>query len=372
MTNQEICIWLTTIKGIGNKKIKYLLDYFHTPYNIYKGERKEFGEISGISKNDIDNIFQAKEEAYIIKNVKNYIKEFERRNIRYIDCFSAEYPSKLKEVYDYPMGIYVRGCLPDENKPVVAVVGARNCSEYGKGLAHKFASELASMGVGIISGLARGIDLAAHRGALEQGGMTYGVLGCGIDRCYPAENVETFMGCISNGGMISEYGPGVLPMAGNFPMRNRIISGLADVVLVVEAKKKSGSLITADMALDQGKGVLAIPGRITDVLSEGCNNLIYNGATMVLSVMDVVRELENYGYFLKASDSEVDKIKNITLETYEKIVYDVVCLIPKTIKDIMDDCNLEYQIVVETLIKLELMDVIVQTSRGYYARVMDN
>lgn len=369
MTNQEICIWLTTIKGIGNKKIKYLLDYFHNPHNIYKGERKEFAQIAGLSENDIDNIFLAKEEKYISKNVRNYIKELERRNIRYIDYFNTEYPSKLKDIYDYPIGLYVRGSLPEEKQPIVAVVGARNCSEYGKKLAYRFASELASMGVGIISGLARGIDLAAHSGTLAQGGMTYGVLGCGIDRCYPPENVETFMGCISNGGVISEYGPGVLPIAGNFPMRNRIISGLADAVLVVEAKKKSGSLITADMALDQGKGVLAIPGRITDVLSEGCNNLIYNGATMVLSVMDVVRELENHGYFMKGSNPEVDKIKNITLETYEKIVYDVVCLIPKTTKEIMDDCNLEYQVVVEALVKLELMDVIVQTSRGYYARV---
>lgn len=372
MNNQEICIWLSGIKGIGNKKIRCLLEYFESPHNIFLCDRKELYNVAGISDKDIDNIVLAKKEEYISKNVVDYIDRLKKRNIRYVDCFSEEYPKKLKSIYEYPIGLYVRGKLQSENQPVVAIVGARNCSEYGKSVARELASELSSLGVGIISGLARGIDMAAHSGALHKDGKTYAVLGCGIDRCYPPENIEVFMECIKSGGVISEYGPGIPPMAGNFPMRNRIISGLADAVLVVEAKKKSGSLITADMALDQGKSVLAVPGRIADALSEGCNNLIYNGATMVLSVADVVKELENNGYFITGSKSEDETFKNITLASLEEMVYDVVCLVPKNIKEIMNDCNLEYQIVVETLIKLELMDVIVQTSKGYYVRVMGN
>ncbi len=369
MNNKEICMWLSGIKGIGNKKIKSLIEYFKEPHRVYDCSISELEKVTCLSERDVESIVIAREEKYIDDNVRRKMYDLERRGIKYIDYYDKEYPLRLKNIYDYPLGVYVRGRLPKDDKAVVAIVGARNCSEYGRWVAKHMAEELGSLGVDIISGMARGIDTSAHIGAMLGKGDTYGVLGCGIDRCYPAENMDVFMECIEHGGVISEYGVGVLPIAGNFPMRNRIISGLADIVLVVEAKKKSGSLITADMALEQGRSVMAVPGRITDAMSEGCNNLILNGASLALSALDVIRELNNCGFVMAESNKKDNIFKNITLETSEKIVYDRLCLIPKSIKSIMDECNLEYQKVVEILINLELKDVIVQTSKGYYAKV---
>ena len=362
-------MWLSGINGIGHKKIKVLIDYFGSPKGVFEGSELELKSVIGISEKDVNNIFLAKDEVYIDDNVRRKLDDLDKRQIEYIDYYDDKYPERLKNIYDYPLGLYVRGRLPKENVPVVAIVGARNCSEYGKWVAKHISRDLAALGVQIVSGMARGIDALAHEGAFEGEGDTFGILGCGIDRCYPVENMNIFMECIEHGGVISEYGIGVLPMACNFPLRNRIISGLADIVLVVEAKKKSGSLITADTALEQGRSVMAVPGRITDAMSEGCNNLILNGASPVMAAMDVVRELGNCGFAITQRTKEDNIFKNITLATSEKIVYDRLCLIPKSIKCIMDECGMEYQKVVEVLINLELMDIIVQTSKGYYARI---
>ncbi len=369
MNNNEFCLWLTEIKGIGIKKRKKLLEYFKEPYDILSCNIKEFENIEGISRKDIESIAIARKKEYIESNVIKQLEQLEGGNIRYVNYYSEEYPDRLRNIYDYPMGLYVRGRLPDNKTPVVAIVGARNCSEYGKMVAKKFSQELASAGVSVISGMARGIDSAAHCGALSAGGKSFGVLGCGIDRCYPLENINIFTECIKQGGIISEYGVGVKPLAGNFPMRNRIISGLSDLVLVVEAKEKSGSLITADMALEQGRSVMAVPGRIVDKCSEGCNKLIAGGAITALSTMDVIDELENCGFSFKNNTNEKKEIKNIFLETCEKIVYDRLCLIPKNISKIMEETRMEYQKVVKILIKLELMDYAVETAKGYYRRI---
>lgn len=371
MTNKELCIWLSSIKGIGNKKTRAIREYFNDLVGVYVCPVSELKSIKELCDSDIENILMARKNEYIEDNVYRKLEDLNKRNIRYVDYYSADYPDRLKNIYDSPLGLYVSGKLPPKDMPMVAVVGARNCSEYGRSVAKELSKQLASMGVGIISGMARGIDVAAHMGAVNGKGATYAVLGCGIDRCYPPENINAFMECIECGGVISEYGVGVLPMAANFPMRNRIISGMSDIILVVEAKSKSGSLITADMALEQGKSVMAVPGRIIDVMSQGCNNLIYNGGIMVLSVMDIISELNNCGFKITDSGKKDGEFKNITLATSEKMVYDRLCLVPKSIKCVMEECNMGYQKVVEILIKLELMDIIVQTSKGWYAKVQE-
>ncbi|MCM1156204.1 MAG: DNA-protecting protein DprA [Roseburia sp.] len=170
-------------------------------------------------------------------------------------------------------------------------MGARNCSGYGRRMAELFGRELAQAGIGIISGMARGIDGIGQSAALTAGGYSLGVMGCGADICYPAENKSLYKALCIQGGVCSEYLPGTLPRNSLFPPRNRIISGLSDVVLVIEAKAKSGTLITVDMALEQGKEVYALPGRVTEALSEGCNHLIRQGAGVALSPQDMIREL---------------------------------------------------------------------------------
>ena len=191
-----------------------------------------------------------------------------------------------------PDGIYVRGRLPAEGKPSAAIVGARACSAYGRAQARNYARALSAAGVQIISGLASGIDAAAHEGALEGGTETFAVLGCGVNICYPKENYPLMRKILNNkGGVLSEFLPGDPPLAWHFPKRNRIISALADLVLVVEAREKSGSLITADYALEQGKSVYALPGRVTDPLSRGCNLLIAQGAGVAVDPESLLEEL---------------------------------------------------------------------------------
>lgn len=210
---------------------------------------------------------------------------------RYIRHTDGEFPKKLRQIRNSPEGIYVRGALPVEERPTVAIIGARRCSTYGKEMAEWFAGELAAAGVQVVSGMAAGVDGIAQREALRAGGRSFGVLGCGTDICYPAENRDLYESLPKCGGILSEYAPGTPPDAFHFPMRNRIISGLSDALLVVEAKERSGTLITVDFALEQGKEVFVLPGRISDSLSAGCNRLLRQGAGIALSPKDILEEL---------------------------------------------------------------------------------
>lgn len=200
-----------------------------------------------------------------------------------------EYPDQLRELYDPPAVLWVRGQLPPD--PCAAIVGSRRATPYGLRVARRLAEELAAAGVPVVSGLARGIDTEAHVGALAGGGPTVAVLGCGIDRVYPPENRHLSAEIAQCGALVSELPPGFAPLAGHFPARNRLISGLAAVTVVVEAGERSGALITADLALEQGREVMAVPGNITSPASVGCNRLIAQGARPVLAAADVLEEL---------------------------------------------------------------------------------
>ncbi len=201
------------------------------------------------------------------------------------------YPERLKNISGAPKKLYVLGSLPEEGRLSVAVIGARDCSEYGKYVAKELGTALGGSGISVISGMARGIDGISQEAALDAGGSSYAVLGCGVDICYPEANRQLYERLKSGGGIISEYPPGAPALACHFPPRNRIVSGLADVVVVIEARIKSGTLITVDMALEQGREVYVVPGRLTDRLSDGCNRLIKQGAGILLSPEDFVREL---------------------------------------------------------------------------------
>ncbi|MDO4478177.1 MAG: DNA-processing protein DprA [Lachnospiraceae bacterium] len=211
--------------------------------------------------------------------------------IYYVSDREASYPARLRSYTGMPAGLYVRGTLPGD-EPTVAIVGARACSVYGARQAARFGRELARNGVTVISGLAEGIDAEAQLGALSAGGRSFGVLGCGVDICYPCSSRVLYDKLPLKGGLLSEYEPGSPPVRWHFPVRNRLISALADIVLVIEARQRSGSLITVDYALEQGKTVFALPGRVGDALSEGCHALIAQGAGIALSPQAVLDELE--------------------------------------------------------------------------------
>lgn len=288
----------------------------------------------------------------------------QEKGIRYVSKQSEEYPDRLRNIINQPEGIYVLGKLPEKDEKLVAIVGARACSYYGESAARYFAGKLAEAGVGIISGMARGIDAAAHLGALEAGGKTYAVLGSGADVCYPKSNRELYERIRKQGGILSEYEAGTPPLAFHFPMRNRIISALSDRVLIAEARKKSGSLITADLALEQGKDVYAVPGGIFDPLSEGCNQLIAQGAAIAFSPEDLLKDM---GIFTKNSEKKREK-NNFSLATRQKLVYSHLCLLPKSVDALGKEVELPVKELLPVLLELEMGGYVREVAKNHFIK----
>jgi len=288
-------------------------------------------------------------------------EQYQKRGIHFCCCEEKDYPTELGEIYGAPGWLYYKGKLPEEERRI-AVVGARACTPHGVALTERICRELAGAGISIVSGLALGIDGCAHRGALDGNGVTYAVLGCGVDICYPKENRRIYDQIQEKGGILSEYPPGRVPQPGYFPQRNRIISGLSDGILVVEARKRSGSLITAELGLEQGRNIYAVPGRPEDVLSEGCNYLIQNGAKLVGTAADIVSDYD-FGQKLRL---DIGRTQKILLETTEKIVYACLRLEPKHINQIQQESGLEWKEVLSILLKMELKGYAEQVSPDCY------
>ncbi len=281
--------------------------------------------------------------------------------IQYIRQEEPGYPKRLRFHRGMPGGLYVLGRLPEEDRPSVAIVGARRSDSYGNAVARRFARELAEKGVQIISGMAWGIDGMAHEGALEAGGDTFAVLGCGVDICYPAGHKNLYERILRQGGVLSEQPPGMAPLAGHFPARNRIISGLSDLVLVVEARERSGSLITADFALEQGKDIFAIPGRVGDTLSQGCLNLIRQGAGVADSPQIILEALGLVG----RKNREPDKI---LLAKDENIVYSWIRLQPISLEELVQKTKMPAGKVLKVLVELELKGCVREIQKNDYIR----
>lgn len=293
------------------------------------------------------------------------MEEKPEEKILRISSKSAEYPEKLNNYPKMPEILFVKGRLPDRKKPSIAIVGARACSTYGRIQAFRYAKVLSSAGVQIISGMAYGIDAEAYKGALEGGTATYAVLAGGVDICYPAGNKALYERILrEGGGIISEQPPGMRARNYFFPARNRIISGLADMVLIVEAREKSGSLITAQWALDQGKTVYAIPGPVNEELSIGCHKLIYDGAGIAYSPEILLRELGmNYENKVK-SDSKND----LGLASDLKLVYSCLDLRPKSTDFLIQKTGLPPRQIGSLLLELKLSGLIREIGRHYYIK----
>jgi DNA processing protein len=310
-----------------------------------------------------------------------YMKWVEQQGIGYVTFEEKEYPNKLKHIPDPPYGIFVKGRLPDEKKPSVAMIGARACSEYGKTVAREFAEKLAMYDVQIISGMARGIDSVSQRACVQAGGQTYAILGNGVDVCYPEEMFELYDQIFERGGLISTYAPGTPPVSANFPPRNRIISGLSDIVLVVEARKKSGTLITVDMALEQGKEVGIIPGRITDSLSQGCHELIKQGATVIVDVEQLMEILQDSFSLQAAVEKENHSCESTVMER-KNITKHMECILEILLEDPTEPLSAEkiyqkwmergntgtFREVMEGLLDLELLDLCKSNKNSFLIR----
>lgn len=297
--------------------LRHLMDTFEDdPVALLSGIRERLIQVKGVGE---------KAAATLINWSKHFDLEKEKKNmtasgIRFVDRWNEDYPQSLSELYDPPIGLYWKGEYIVD-RPCVAIVGTRRATLYGRKVAHRFGSELARMGFCVVSGMARGTDTAAHEGALEAGGPTIAVFGCGMDIIYPPENLDLSRAITAKGALLSEFPLGRRADRQTFPMRNRVVAGLCEAVIVVESAAAGGSMITARFAGEQGRQVMAVPGRIDQDSSAGCHQLIRDGATMVTSVDDVLEELryrrpEQMEVELKAAAPDLDERETALMQLF--------------------------------------------------------
>lgn len=284
--NEKIyACWLDSISFIASADKYRLLEAAGSVSGIYSMRENDIAFIAG--KKVYERVKQAKNE----QNPWDLYEKLQKTGMKHTFCNADNFPKRFLSISNPPFGIFYRGELPDDDTPCVAMIGARKCCEYGYYMAKEFAQGLGGRGVNIISGMALGIDGISQRAALDVGARSFAVLGCGADVVHPRSNQPLYERLLTCGGVISEYPPGTEPRPVWFPPRNRIISALSDAVLVVEARQKSGTLITVDMALEQGREVYVVPGRCTDHLSGGCNMLLRQGASAALCADDIINDM---------------------------------------------------------------------------------
>lgn len=367
---------LNLISILGPARIRKLIRHFGLAERAWKATSEELAEIDGFGHVLAEKIIQEREKIDLEKMWDDTVK----KGFSCVTWEDEDYPLLLQEIYDPPPIIYFYGDIQAANNCCLAIVGSRRHSFYGKEVAYKFASELAGYGLTIVSGMARGIDTWAHKGALAAGGKTIAVLGCGLDICYPPENKVVKEKIQTSGAVLSEFPPGSQPLPQNFPRRNRIISGLSQGTIVVEAGEKSGALITADFALEQGREVFAVPGSITSPYSRGCHKLIKQGAKLVERVEDIFEEISLPVFtkdFSSAALKEEDKFisgrrsttgEQMHLKPEERTLLDLIPYEPLALEEIVALSKIPLFQVNALLLELELKGAIKQLPGKYFVR----
>ncbi|MDD2850573.1 MAG: DNA-processing protein DprA [Desulfuromonadaceae bacterium] len=355
-------IGLKAVPGIGNVAFRRLLERFDTPEAVLMASPTVLGGIRGMTPQVIGAIRNGEWRRF----AEAECRRLEASAARLVTYTSHEYPKSLFEIPDPPPFLYVKGALRSSEQSI-AIVGSRRATAHGIMTTRKLAEELAYHGVCVISGMARGVDTAAHKGALQAEGRSIGVLGCGVDTVYPPENRPLFGEMADKGCLVSEFPLGTQPLAENFPRRNRIISGLSSGVLVVEAAEKSGSLITAQYALEHGRDVFAVPGNISCGTSRGCNRLIKQGAKLVDCVEDILEELP--AGFCSAADTPLllQPPRTFALSPKEAAIFELLARSPLHIDDIISQTELTAGEVSSMLLHLELKGAVTALPGTHYA-----
>ncbi|MCX5706309.1 MAG: DNA-processing protein DprA [Candidatus Omnitrophica bacterium] len=360
MDRFEALVALNMAGGIGSIRLKNLLEYFKAPQDIFKAPLDKLTTFFGISENIALRINTFREE--------DLAKEFtlaKKYNLKISTFEDQDYPANLKNIPGLPLVLYIKGKLKEEDQFAIAIVGSRRASFYGLAQAEKFSQQLSRKGFTIISGMARGVDTYAHRGALKSQGRTIAVMGSGFNHIYPPEN-EKLAGTIAeNGAVISEFPMNEEPLKENFPRRNRIISGLSLGVLVAEAAKNSGALITADFALEQGRDVFAIPGQVDSTNSFGTNELIKQGAKLVSSVDGI---LEEFILAPAASPKEETKKESSLKNMQENRLYGLISQEVIQLDDLAEKSGMAIPEISAILLKLQLNKLIRQLPGKQFVR----
>ena len=353
--------WLLSLQTITNSHKCRLIEYFGSSFEVFMASEENLREASILNDEEILGLQKSRE-----KDIFNECKKFCDNGFSFVTLENDEYPKSLLSISGKPYGLFYIGSLPKCERDCVAIVGARMCTSYGQKVAFELAKLLSESGYTVVSGMAKGIDSFSHEGALEGCGGTVAVLGCGVNVVYPKENGRLYERIVEKGCVISEYPLDTSPLARQFPSRNRIVSGLCKRVVVVEAKEKSGSLITADMAMDQGKDVYVVPGRLTDSLSAGCNSLISQGAQIITGlasfVANVYREDGKAGVQVK-----VDKTKGFFLDKQELLVYSCLDFYPKSLSFIEFETGLQVTELMSVIMNLVQKGLIREIFKNQYA-----
>jgi DNA processing protein len=351
-----------TLKGIGNKTLWKIKHEWGTFQKCFEADSKLLHQ-SSLSVSIIDAIIDARR----ITNPAGLLEKLQDEGIKIACVEDDDYPQLLSSIFDPPYIFYYRGNIEVLKDFCIAIVGSRSASTYGKGQARRFGNELANQGMVVVSGMARGIDTEAHRGALEASGRTVAVLGSGVDVVYPPENFKLYTSICESGLVVSEFSPHTHPEPGNFPVRNRTISGLCRGVLVVEAQKKSGALITTDFALEQGRDVFAVPGPINSKNSVGTNFLIKQGACLVSGIEDILAE---YGLDNKNNLPQVKQGELLfCLEAEELLVVKALGHEAEHFDVLMGSTGLSTGALSTILLKMELKGIIQALPGNYYVKI---
>lgn len=391
MSALKYWLWLTQQKGLQNQTVLALLRHFSGPEDVYYADPGEILLTEGISREQAALL-----EDHRLDTADRILGDCQRLDIRILTIQDAAYPGRLKNIYDPPCLLYVKGTLPQiDEELAVAVVGTRSCTPYGERCAEKLGGELAAGGAMVVSGLAKGIDAAAMRGALRSGGVTVGVVGNGLDVRYPYESRFLYDDVAAAGALISEYPPGTEAAGRHFPARNRIISGLTAATLVVEAPERSGALITARTAMEQGRDVFAVPGPIGADTSVGCHRLIQDGAGLVTEAWDLLREYEGRfpdklrrqaayeapetrGYQARNTEAAKPVPPAVSLGKNElELTDDQIALLraldaenPALVDDLIEQTGIPTRRVLSALTVLEIENLVTQHSGKRYTRAV--
>jgi DNA processing protein len=370
MTSREAYIALNMVDGIGPIRVRALLDRFLQPQAILSATRAELMQVEGVGDEVARSIASWRERV----DLDGELPRIEKAGVRVLTREDAEYPRNLREIYDPPIVLYVKGAFSERDALSIAIVGSRRTTLYGQEMGRKLAYQLARVGVTVVSGLARGIDTAAHKGALQAKGRTVAVIGCGIDIVYPAENQKLANEIVEKGGaVVTEFPFGVKPDRQNFPMRNRIVSGWSLGTVVVEANLTSGALITAGQAAEQGRQVFAVPGRADSILSRGTNKLIKDGAKLTEDVEDILGEFEyllpkNVARPVEATPDSGGTKPALRLSELEQKVMAQLGREEAAIDDIIRASGLTTASVSATLLALEMKRLVRQLPGKLYVR----
>ncbi len=364
MSIENIRAWLRLSRlELSPKAAGTLIERFGSPEAVFGASEAELRQVEGLTDRARSKVLAPEPAA-----VERDLGLLEQLGVSILPITDVSYPSRLKQIYDPPTLLYVKGAILENDSLGVAIVGSRRANNYGRSLAGKIAGDLAARGLTIISGGARGVDTAAHKGALAAGGRTIVVLGCGVDVNYPAENKALFTAVSESGAVISEFPLGSTPEPWRFPPRNRLISGMSLGVLVCQSPEASGALITASYAAEQGRDVYAVPGNVDDDRNSGCHKLIKDGAKLVESALDVFQELG-----IDAGDETSVKQLALPMENLteaERQIIAMLSLDPVQMDEIINACALPAPMVSGTLTILEMKNFVKRVPGNAFVRVV--